>query len=258
MYLFQQDAVQRLWGALRRRLEELGVAGCPVTLTWPQDYHVHWLEPDLLMSQTCGYPFIDDLAGRVQLIGSLKYDLPACDGIFCRSVLVARTEHAGLPLEQFRGMRCAFNAPNSQSGYNAFRALVAPLARDGQFFSAAVETGSHLRSIAAVRAGQADLASIDCVSHAGFERYSPQELDGLCVVGQTAAYPGLPLITAAGTAPHHVKALRAAWSSLFQSGGASDACEGLFIRGFEPTEATLYQICADMRDAAIAAGYPRL
>ena len=140
MYLANKDAVNTLWKSLRQGLNAAGLTHVAAELTWPQDYHAHWLETDLLLSQSCGYPFTDDLAGKVQLVGCFAYNAPQCEGIQCASVLIARQEHACLKPEDFRGMRAAFNAPNSQSGYNAFRAWAAPLALGGQFFSSAMDS----------------------------------------------------------------------------------------------------------------------
>lgn len=258
MYLAHRPAVAALWELLRQALADAGMERLPPDLTWPQDYHAHWLEADLLLSQTCGYPFTDDLSGKVQLLGAFAYDAPQCRGIACRSVLVARAEHGHLGLEGFRGLRAAFNAANSQSGYNAFRALVAPLAIQGRFFASALETGGHGASVAAVRAGRADLAAIDCVTYAALARYTPQAIEGLCIVATTEAYPGLPLITARGTSAADVALLQSALRALLTSAAAAPTLQALNIVGFEVPEPGAYQRCVEMRESALALGYPLL
>jgi len=40
----------------------------------------HWLSPDLLLSQTCGYPFITSLRGKVRLVGRPSYELTHSSG----------------------------------------------------------------------------------------------------------------------------------------------------------------------------------
>ena len=54
MYLANRPAVATLWELLRHSLAGAGLQRLPTALTWPDDYHAHWLEPDLLLSQTCG------------------------------------------------------------------------------------------------------------------------------------------------------------------------------------------------------------
>jgi len=258
MYLANRPAVAALWELLRQRLVDAGLQRLPSTLTWPQDYHGHWLGPDLLLSQTCGYPLTDDLAGKVQLVGCFAYDAPQCSGIECRSVLVARAEHRRFELKDFRGLRAAFNAPNSQSGYNAFRALVAPLAVNGRFFGDSVETGGHGASVAAVREGRADLAAIDCVTYAALTRSTPQAAEGLCIVATTEAYPGLPLITALGTTAPERALLQHALRALLASNEAAPTLQALHIVGFEVPPPGNYQRCVEMRESALTQGYPLL
>jgi ABC-type phosphate/phosphonate transport system substrate-binding protein len=258
MYVSHRAAVEQLWVLIAAQLQANGVANAPSSLTWPADLHAHWLNPNLVLSQTCGYPFIDDLAGKVQLIGCFHYDAPGCEGITCQSALIARDEHAALALEEFRGLRAAFNVANSQSGYNAFRARIAPLSQHGKFFSTTLETGSHRLSVDAVRTGLADLASIDCVTYAGFKRYSPEAVQGLHVVGYTDTYAGLPLITAGKTPAHDLQTMQAVLASLFSNPLAAPALKDLGIVGFETPSAQIYQRCIEMREAAIALGYPRL
>lgn len=258
MYLAHRPALDALWELLRQALAARGVGRLPAALTWPENYHAHWLAPELLFSQTCGYPLTHALAGQVQLVGCFAYGAPQCEGIACRSVLVARSEHAHLLLEGFRGLRVAFNAPDSQSGFNALRALVAPLAQDGRFFASALATGSHSASVAAVRAGQADLAAIDCVTYAALQRYTPQATQGVCVIGTTEAYPGLPLVSARATSVAEVALLQQALRDVVADPLAASTLEALGITGFETPDLGVYQRCVEMRESAEALGYRRL
>ena len=50
-----------------------GVAGISDQLVWPTDLLQHWCDPDLLLSQTCGFPLMTLLQQQVQLIGVFSY-----------------------------------------------------------------------------------------------------------------------------------------------------------------------------------------
>lgn len=258
MYLSKRQAVVSLWDVLQTRLQQAGCRGVPQSLVWPDELLAHWRDPQLLLSQTCGYPLTHALAGAVQLVGVFRYDAPGCDGIFCRSQLVARTEDAGRSLADFRGLRVAFNSDDSQSGYNALRAAVAPLAQAGRFFTEALVTGGHAASMAAVQEGRADIAAIDCVTLDGLRRNMPQALAGLCTIGQTAAYPGLPLITGQSTSAGELRALREVLAALVRGPAAADALAALGIVDFQTLPLETYQVCIDMRLQAQALGYPEL
>ena len=258
MYLSKRQAVVSLWDVLQTRLQQAGCAGVPQVLDWPEDLLAHWRDPRLLLGQTCGYPLTHALAGAVQLVGVFSYNALGCDGIFCRSQLVARTEDAGRTLADFRGLRVAFNSDDSQSGYNGLRAAVAPLAQSGRFFAEALATGSHAASMAAVQQGRADIAAIDCVTLDGLQRNMPQVLAGLCTIGQTQAYPGLPLITGQSTSAAELQALQAVLAALVRDPAAADSLAALGIVGFQALPLETYQVCVDMRLQAQALGYPEL
>jgi ABC-type phosphate/phosphonate transport system substrate-binding protein len=258
MYLSERQAVTALWDVLQARLQHAGCGGVPRALDWPEDLLAHWRDPQLLLGQTCGYPLTHALAGAVQLVGVFRYNAPGCEGNFCRSQLVAGAEHAGMALADFRGLRAAFNSGDSQSGYNALRAAVAPLARDGRFFAEVMATGSHAASMVALQQGRADLAAVDCVTLEGLQRDMPQVLAGLGIVGQTQAYPGLPLITGPSTSAAELQALRGVLADLVRDPAAADALAALGIVGFQTLPLETYQVCIDMRLQAQALGYPEL
>ncbi len=254
MYLHSPARVEELWGHLAPKLTAAGIDAVPSNLSWPVDYFQHWLEPELLLSQACGFPLIDKLAGKVRLLGTFGYDVDGCDGLFCRSKLIARANDPAAKLVDFRGRCVAYNGTHSQSGYNALRALVAPLAVAGKFFGQRIETGSHAKSIELVRDGVADIACVDCVSFAAIERYSPELTQGVRVIGYSDPYPGLPLITSVHTSNTTVAVLYAALMDVMQDPALSTVRKALFIQDFVPTEVSAYRICAQMRDRAIALG----
>ena len=258
MYVSNLPQLELLWRKLSARLSAGGAGAIPQELTWPADHLGHWREHELLLSQSCGFPLMTELAGQVRLVGAFRYSADGCDGIFCRSKFIVRSGDTAATLADLRGRTVAYNGVNSQSGYNSLRAQVAPLARQGRFFADAVQAGSHRKSIELVRNGLADIASIDCISLAEFERYSPEVTRGIRVMGQSDFYPGLPLITSAQTSDATLTALRAALVDVMQDPALGATREALFIEGFEPVELSAYQVCIDMRDRAFALGCPTL
>ncbi len=117
-------------------------------------YDEAWLRPDLLFGQTCGYPYVQHLRGKVQLVASPVYGLPGCDGPLKCSFIIVKAKSPAQSIADMRGTRAAINEPGSNSGYNLFRAFVAPHAIDGRFFSSVLETGGHRASIDAVSSGR--------------------------------------------------------------------------------------------------------
>ena len=253
MYHTHRPSVQAMWQGIAGHLRAAGVPDVPVTLTWPDSMAPHWLTPDLLLSQACGFPLVTVLDQRVQLVGAFAYEAPGCTGVLNRSQLVVRQDDPAGTLDDLRGRRLAINGIDSQSGYNSLRALLVPMVRAGRFFGTTHVSGAHHLSLLAVRDGLADVAAIDCVSLAGFQKHQPDITAGLRVLGQTAAYPGLPLITAAATTADTMSALRDALNWVTRAPAMAEVRADLFIRKFEPLTMADYQVCRDMRAAADAA-----
>ncbi len=254
MYDGNPPQVEALWRALAARLVAAAVPGVPPGLTWPADCLALWLAPGLLLSQTCGYPLVTLLAGKVRVVGAFHYAAAGCSGVLNRSQLVVRTDDPAATLAGLRGRTVAYNGTESQSGYNSLRAMVAPLAVDGSFFGGRLATGAHHRSVAAVRDGLADIASIDCVSLASLARYQPELTRHVRVLDQSHPYPGLPLITSTATSDATLATLRAALQRLVLDPALAQVREDLFITGFEALDYPAYQVCLDMRDQALALG----
>lgn len=196
--------------------QRLGRARSSVTLAavdpgeGPEALHAFWRRDDLLLSQTCGYPLVHGLAPYVRLIGTPRFAVSGCHRQTYRSAIVVRAADGPTTIEACRGARAACNGPDSHSGMNALRHVVAPLARDGHFFGDVVLTGSHLASLAAVGDGRADVAAIDCVTLAFAAEHHPALVAGIRQIGVTRAVPGLPFIASRHARSSLVRQVRAA------------------------------------------------
>lgn len=237
MYDFPEarPATEAFWQAVARRL------GVSAPLSQPEDWMEAWRQPDLLFSQTCGYPFTHEFAGRLKLVATPHYAAPGCDGPRYCSILFAR-EHR--PLPEFLGAVAAFNNPDSMSGMLALKLMFSPFAKQGQFFSRAIETGGHLASLAALQKGEADVAAIDCVTVAYARRYRPDALEGLVEVGRSPQVPGLPFVTIAGD----IGKLRQALTAVFADESLAQIREALLLDGFSLLAEADYAIIPRLED----------
>lgn len=215
-----------------------------------------FMRADLLLGQTCGYPYLTRLRGHLRLVATPAYVFPGCETSDYASAIVVHADSGIATLAQARGRIAAVNEFDSNSGMNALRHAVAPLARDGRFFGALRHSGSHRASLAMVRLGEADLAAIDCVTLGYLRRERPHEVDGVSVLGYTAPSPGLPLV--AGNAvpqPLH----RQLQAALLAPGAAARALmAALAIERFEVVDDDAYARILDFESAARAHGYAQL
>ncbi len=200
-------------------------------VVWPQDLLSHWRDDRLLLSASCGYPLVNYLPD-VQLVGAFHSLAQGCENLRSRSWLVARSADEGRPLSDFHGQRAVCNSEDSHSGFNALRYLIAPLAQHGKFFSQTLFSGSHVASLAALRASQADIAAIDCITWALLRRYQPEALNGLAIVGETPLCAALPLITSASTDALLMEKLRSVLFEITMDEAFHPIMEANLIAGF--------------------------
>jgi ABC-type phosphate/phosphonate transport system substrate-binding protein len=210
---------------------------------------------DLLLGQTCGYPYMTRLRDRVRLVATPAYDFPGCAGTDYASAIVVRADSGIGTLDDARGRIAAANDIDSNSGMNALRHAVAPLARTGRFFDRVRWSGSHRASVALVREGDADLAAIDCVTLGYLTQEHPNEVAGLTVLQYTAPSPGLPLVAGACVPPYLYRQLQTA---LLTPGPAAAHMAALSISRFEAIDDASYARILALEAQALAAGYPDL
>ncbi len=189
-----QGANDRLWAGARDRLRARGIAAPEALTRGAEELWPIWTAPDLVLAQTCGFPFRTRLQGRVTLIGTPDYGVEGCAPGYYRSVIVARRDDPRRELADFDGAVLAGNDALSQSGWAAPMNMAAEL---GLRWRPGPRTGAHRTSAVAVAEGRADIAALDAVTFALLQGVEPA-LSALRVVEMTPPTPGLPLIAAAG------------------------------------------------------------
>lgn len=252
------QATAKLWDFLSEALKQAGLDEVPARLDDTLDYDQPWTRPDLLLAQTCGFPYVKHLRGKVKLVATPVYGYPGCDGPLTRSFVVVAKDSAAQSLEDLRGTRAAINHPDSNSGSNVFRAAIAPLSRGGRFFSAVIETGSHRNSIAAITAGEADAAAIDCVTYGNVLRFDPGSLAGVRILTETVSGPGLPFITRGSASDAEVALMRQVLQQAIAEPSLAAVRDILCLKQFVVLSDSDYEPLAELERQAQGLGYPAI
>jgi ABC-type phosphate/phosphonate transport system substrate-binding protein len=239
-----QWANDALWAAIRDRLRASGIAA-PENLDRNTPREELWTDPALVLSQTCAWPYVTRLTGRVALVATPVYDVDGCVGPLYSSFLIARADQRRARLSAFRGLRFAFNAGDSLSGYVALRQA---MKSEGLGLSDVDwhETGGHRASLLAVSGGVADLAAIDAVCWALAGRHDAAAVAGLRVVSRTPLRPGLPLISDRDADPARLDAIRGALREVLRDAATLKARQALFLAGFDVVPEAEYQALAGL------------
>jgi len=228
----------------------------------------------LFLSQTCGLPLTSVHRGALRVVAVPKYSAQGCgpaatyrscvivpaaasgtsrampaEGGIERPVAAVNSDGScsgslllGAYLAQHDAETGALEPPDGCGGGCAAGPCLSPACMDGSVF-----TGAHRSSVAAVAAGAADVAAIDCVTFGLLELHAPTgtarrcntmpthravgrsfsrtascaaETRGVRVVGLTPAAPALPLVTSARNSDAFVAALREALHEVYTRQGS--------------------------------------
>jgi len=228
------------WDGLARHWRAAGLRDVPEASEEPRELYELWLAPDLFFAQTCGYPLTHELKDKVTLVATPRYAAPGCEGASYRSFIIVREDSAIESLADLAGKTAGINGYDSQSGWNVLRRALAPVLTAPGAFPRIVETGAHRRSIAAVRAGDVDVAAIDCVTFALLRQAAPNEVEDLRVIAASERAPSLPYITRKDIAPEDLARLRQGLKAAMADPDLADIRRALLIGGIEFLPETAY------------------
>ena len=234
------------WDGLARALRREGVAEVPDRLHRGRCVGEAWGMADLLLSQCCGFDLTHDAARLLRPVATPCYAAEGCEGPFYRSFVVVRQDAKAEDLMDLRGLACVANNLRSHSGWNALRHALAPFAAEAGFFSRVIESGGHANSLECVRKGRADVAAVDCVTHALLQRHDPGAIADLRILARTASAPGLPYVTRAGADDALVARLRAAVFRALEDPALEPVREDLLIAGAEVLPDAAYDRIIEM------------
>jgi len=251
-----RDITDAWWNGLAEAFRREGIKDVPDTLYRSETDGDSWTHPDLLFSQTCGYPYTHGGSDHLRLVATPCYGLQGCDGPTYRSFLLCHKDATQSDISEFQQSRVAVNDPLSQSGYSALRAVIAPLANGKAFFSDVIESGGHRFSMELVGQGKADLCAVDPICYALAERYVPDLLAPLRIITTSPGAPGLPFVTAKQSSDDLVVRLRTGLTQAMADPKLSDIRSALFLSGAEILSDTDYQRILEIERSAASFGYP--
>lgn len=232
-----REATDALLALLQAHLTAAGLENVTIQQD-PPDLYAHWQDPELLLSQTCGWPLTHELENVVRPVATPCYDCGHCRGPYYRSLIVVRRNSPVTIPKKLDGSVCAINGADSHSGCNA---MLAYAAGHEIRFRQVILSGSHLESLRMVAEGAADTAAIDCVTYALLQHHAPAELTGIRVLDRTPEAPGLPLVTRAGSDDETLGLLRQALQNVLSDPTAYPCREALLLKDFDLLSSVEYQ-----------------
>jgi ABC-type phosphate/phosphonate transport system substrate-binding protein len=246
------------WDALRGLLAEAGVADLPAGLSFERPPVPERIGPEVLFSQTCGYPLETVYRGQAIRLGVPCYDTAGCDGPTHCGLFVVPATSTARQLRDLKGGAFLLNSRRSNSGMNLPRRGLAELAGGQPFFASVTETGSQPGNLDRIAKGEADATAVDCVTYAFWCRHRPDAARHTRVLAHTPPSPAIPFVTSIETPPEIVALLRAALGRLAREPRFADIRAGLLLKDIVEVPDARYAMLLDYEREAATLGYPQL
>lgn len=217
-------AWDELWAAVHAR-----VPWTPELLSKSGDVHARWYDADCVITQVCGGPFAALHRNDMHLVGAFSLNIPEADGGHYHSVLVSPHE---LPLDELStsATHAVANSADSLSGW--FSLIGATVGPGNPWPGPVTFTSAHYDSLAALAAGEADIASIDAWSLALIGAERPDLVDGLHRVTLGPRIPTPPVTARRNLSPEQVDELRSAFADAVSDPATSGARSALRVDRF--------------------------
>jgi ABC-type phosphate/phosphonate transport system substrate-binding protein len=234
-------ALDVLWSHIHNQLERREVHS-PAQLERNMHPAAIWSEPELVIGQTCGWPYANYLKEQVVPFARFHYDLPDCPPGHYNSVYIGHDDDDFDHLASSAAFefieKIAINSDDSQSGFHVFSEITGEPAEESIAKEKRIITGAHRNSISAIANGDANIAAIDAVAFELAKQYEPEAVSRVVVLGNSRPVPGLPLITSKANqelVPYLYEALQDALDDTPQ-----DILQTLFILGAVKAEPSDY------------------
>jgi ABC-type phosphate/phosphonate transport system substrate-binding protein len=247
-----------LWQALRGLLAEAGVGDLPETLSFERPPVPERIGPEVVFSQTCGYPLETVYRGQAIKLGAPCYATPGCDGPTHCGLFIVPVASSARTIDDLAGGSFLLNSRRSNSGMNLPRRRLAELAGGRPLFARVIETGSQPGNLDRIARGEADVTAVDCVTYAFWSRHRPDAARATRVLAETPPSPAIPFVTSVATPPATVACLRAALRELARAPRFAAVRAGLLLEDIVEVPEARYAALLDYEREAAALGYPEL
>ncbi|MFO1322567.1 MAG: PhnD/SsuA/transferrin family substrate-binding protein [Burkholderiales bacterium] len=239
-----------------------GVACDVVDYPAPQPLPDLWSRADMGCAFMCGYPFA--LANpRPTLLAAPVPDVPRCGGepIYWTDIVV-RADSPLTSLADVLHRRFAWTTRDSQSGYQAPRALFAPFApfaRGAPLFAATVgPLVTPRRVVEAIVAGDADAGPLDSYAHRLLAITEPGLVAPLRVIAATEPTSIPPMVAGSAIAAADATRLTEALLAVHESAYLAPVRATLGLERFARVPVARYDELCERARAADATGYVAL
>ena len=239
-------SIDALWDAIQHQLA-LRDINAPIGLTRNRSASDLWHDPNLIVGQTCGWPYANKLRETVIPFARFDYGLEDCPAGHYNSVFIGNQPDQRILLKSAEALlsakAIAVNSDDSQSGFRVFGEILGKPPKGLFEENQLITTGAHRNSLLAIAKGDAEIAAIDSVAFELAKSFEPEAVSQVHLIGKSQPKPGLPLITSKANG-HLSKALLEAVTSAVEALD-TNARSALHIKNVIPASDEEYKVFAE-------------
>ena len=154
----------------------------------------HWSSDGMLLSQSCGLPFVEELHASVNIVGTPLWTDVSDDLGRYSTVIVVRKSLDVTSIDQAHDLRPVVSNTQSLSGWCSLGVALANAANYSASATPYVQSGGHATSLQMLEDGDADIASIDSATYRLLSRHRPALVENVRVIGYGPSVPATPII----------------------------------------------------------------
>lgn len=253
-----RNAHDAFWAVLAQNMRNYGLHNVPDHLAHDTPVNTLWNDPDLLISQCCGYDIVQGYKDILRPVATPKFAAFGCLGEnYCSSIVVSADCPYG-DVREMAGTIAVINGPQSHSGMSTLRHLVAQSHDKGRFFGQVKISGSHKSSLDMIRQNKANIAAIDSVTLALMCKHQNHTMEGLKILGSTYTAPAPPYVVRANLHESDVQKITQALVDTFEEPTLASQRAQLLLNGLTLTTQEDYWIMEAYKDHATKHGFPSL
>ena len=201
----------------------------------------YWSSDGMLLSQSCGLPFIEDLHDVVDIVGTPLWTDVSDDRGRYQTVIVVRESLAITSIDNAQGLRPVINHSRSLSGWCSLGVALSDIGAEDSYVMPYVESEGHAKSLQFLQDKRADFASIDPGTFQLLQRHRPSLTNGLRIIGHGPHVPATPMhVSKVRTA--EFDALQAATLEVFSRAELAGARAEIGIDGAVAISASDYSL----------------
>lgn len=216
---------------------------------------------DISLAAICGLHYVNETGNGHPRIQPIAAAVPAAPRYGTRPVyfteLLVRADGPCRSFDCLAGARWAYNEPTSQSGFGIIAFELARRGLSFDFFSSALESGSHIESLRLLLEGRVDVISIDSTVLELEVARSPGLARLVRSVASFGPSPFPPIVAGAGVPPDLRQRLRHALIRLDEDAAGSRLLHEAMLRSLAPVDDGTYDSVRSMQRTARAAGLHR-